>query len=185
MRHTERCKDCKKAIHNFIEKKYGSVEREYKFKISPFAENIVANLPDLQKVYDEISNYRGYNSFVKGKSLSGVDFYIPSQKIIIEYDESQHFTIPRKISLENYSKKIKLGFDKNEWIKRCSDFQKKDNDPIYRDEQRAWYDTIKDHLYLLIDVKPTIRIFSSELVWCSNSQMDIKIFEEYLTSKIT
>lgn len=78
------------------------------------------------------------------------------KKLIIEYDERQHFSEARKISLEAY-KNVQLEYDRNLWIRACEDIQAKDNQPANRDEIRAFYDSVRDieaakHGYKLIRI---------------------------------
>jgi len=74
------------------------------------------------------------------------DFVIPSEHLIVEYDERQHFTLQRAKALELYPANIKLGFDRQEWISTCRTIRATDSDPPYRDEQRAFYDSLRDIL---------------------------------------
>jgi len=45
--------------------------------------------------------------------------------------------------LERYPPSLELGFSREKWITLCNEINAKDNDPPYRDEQRAWYDNFK------------------------------------------
>ena len=106
---------------------------------------------------------------------------------ILEWDERQHFTVPRKIALELYPEKLKIGFEKKRWIELCGKTHATDNDrkTPYRDEQRAWYDTLKDFLPELEGLKPTIRLYYKDPQWSSlnpNSTIDIERFKELLWS---
>jgi hypothetical protein len=47
---------------------------------------------------------------VKSRTLRPCDFFVPNPGFIVEFDESQHFTKPRRIALQNYPEKIELGF---------------------------------------------------------------------------
>jgi hypothetical protein len=89
----------------------------------------------LKRIYTKLREYRGFTNFVRTTTLPNCDLFIPEPGFIVELDESQHFTEARKIALENYSKSIKLGFDKEKWIKICEKINARDNDPPYRDEQ--------------------------------------------------
>ena len=82
-----------------------------------------------------------------GRSLS-CDYFIPSEKLIIEYDEIQHFTCQRAKSLELYPTDLQFGFDCKEWLTACQLIKARDSDrkTPYRDEQRAYYDSLKDIL---------------------------------------
>jgi len=75
--------------------------------------------------------------------------------------------------------------DKKRWIELCETINAKDNDTrtSYRDEQRAWYDTLRDFLPSVKGIKPTIRLFSKDFVWCSldpNNPLDVQKFKRYL-----
>ena len=109
------------------------------------------------ELYESLKNYRGDNKFAKSnQKLIGCDFVSESNKIIIEYDERQHFTEARRISLLNYPD-IQVYYDKNHWINASEDIQAVDNTPPNRDEVRAYYDSIRDieaynHGYRLIRI---------------------------------
>ncbi|TCX56100.1 hypothetical protein C1I38_00860 [Dehalobacter sp. 12DCB1] len=88
--------------------------------------------------------YRGRIGFDKRGYKLRCDFVCESQKLIIEYDERQHFSLARKAALESYPSDLTLYFDKQKWISACESIQAKDSDPPNRDEIRAYYDSIRD-----------------------------------------
>lgn len=94
-------------------------------------------------LYKALSGYRGDKSFAKKNITLRCDFVCESEKVIIEYDERQHFSEARRISLLSY-RDIKLGYDRDLWIRACQDIQAKDNHPFNRDEARAYYDSVRD-----------------------------------------
>jgi hypothetical protein len=171
----ERCPRCKETIKRLLEKIYGEVRENYKFNVGTHPEDFKGTLyyNELKEIYGSLQNNRGFKDFAKAKTLPNCDFYVvpkPKQKFpgfIVEFDESQHFTLPRKIALEKYPSDLKLGFNREKWIKLCKKIKAKDNDPPYRDEQRAWYDTLRDFLPAILGLKPTVRLFSKDFVWCS------------------
>ena len=69
-----------------------------------------------------------------------VDFFLPSLNAAVEFDERQHFTEERKISLQCYEPP---GFDKERWIQLCSS-SIQDPDPPCRDWERAFRDAVRD-----------------------------------------
>lgn len=81
--------------------------------------------------------------FAKKNVSLRCDFVCESKKLIIEYDECQHFTQERRISLQNYTQ-IPIDFDRDFWIKACEDIQAKDNQHPNRDTVRAYYDSVRD-----------------------------------------
>jgi hypothetical protein len=187
MRHSERCKKCKETIRTMLEKIFGRVETNFQFDVTPSFDEFknTQYYEDLKVIFTKLQEYRGFRSFVKAKLLPKCDFFVPNPGFIVEFDETQHFTIPRKITLENYLSNLRLGFDKEKWIRLCDNLKRKDNDPNvpFRDEQRAWYDTIRDFLPALKNLQPTVRLFSKDFVWCSlnsNNEEDIKKFEKIL-----
>lgn len=111
---------------------------------------------EYQGIYDALATYRCNRNFLKKNITLRCDFVCESQKIIIEYDERQHFSEARRISLLAYPE-ISLNFDKDLWIRVCQEIQAKDNQPIDRDEARAFYDSVRDieavkHGYTLVRI---------------------------------
>src|ERR1039458_736719 len=98
---------------------------------------------DYNKIIKDLSKLRGHTNFNNNKRQPEFDFVIPEKRIIIEYDERQHFSKAREISLRNYPKDVKTFFDKTNWINRCIKINAKDNDPSDRDERRAFYDSVR------------------------------------------
>ncbi|MEM3365394.1 MAG: hypothetical protein QXM93_03120, partial [Candidatus Methanomethyliaceae archaeon] len=182
--HYERYFFCKETIRKLLEKVYGKVETEFKIDVGTHPKDFIG-LPcyeKLKEIYVFLQNFRGNKDFVRSEKLPPCDFYIPSENVVVEFDEKQHFTQPRKITLEHYSN-LDLGFDKKKWIRLCDKINAKDNYPPFRDEQRAWYDCIRDFLPLIKGLKPTIRLYAGDLVWCNlstDSPEDVERFKTIL-----
>ena len=183
--HDERCPLCKEVVKKLLEGVYGRVEQNHQIEIGAHLEDFI-NTPyfeGLEKVYLALQNVRGFREFVGRKTLPIVDFFAVKAKLIIEFDESQHFTLPRKVALENYPREIELGFNRQRWINLCKKINAKDDHPPYRDEQRAWYDTLRDYVPLVRGLGPTIRLFAKDHIWCSldpNNPSSLKRFESIL-----
>ena len=186
-KHNERCKECKRRIFELLVELYGkdNVMQNYNFNfpnnIEELGENKINSV--LQKIFRELQAYRDHNNFVRSKKLPNVDYYIKN-KFILEFDESQHFTKPRLIAIENYPNNLSLGFDKIKWMNLCKKLNRKDNDPPFRDEQRAWYDTIRDFVYLFVNIKPTKRLYASDIEWCSldaTKREDLQTFRKLIS----
>ncbi len=181
MSHSERCKECKKRIYDLLSVIFGEVKKEHSLnlpaKISAFESNKFYS--DLKKIFDLLETNREYDNFVRAKKLSTVDFFAVEHKLIVEFDESQHFTKQRDIALNAYPEHLKLGFDKEKWLSLCKSIHKKDNDPPFRDEQRAWYDTLKDFAPALLGLKPTVRLFAKDYVWCELDQKKTEDVEKF------
>ncbi|MEA3281192.1 MAG: hypothetical protein U9Q68_01320 [Euryarchaeota archaeon] len=168
--HNERCLDCKNVFEIMLKKIYGDVKPNYKFNIGTNPENFrdTPYYEDLKRIFTNLQNYRGYKDFVYTDTLPNCDYFVPNPGFVVEFDESQHFTIPRKISLLSYPYKSESGFSLGRWAFTCDKTRATDNDPYYRDEQRAWYDALRDFLPELTgNLKPTVRIYSKEIQWCS------------------
>lgn len=183
--HGERCPKCKNIVKKILEKIYGLVEQNYKFEIGTYPEDFINTLyyNNLKDIYEILQNHRGFKEFVKAKTLPNSDFFVPNPGFIVEFDESQHFTLPRRIALEYYPEKLELGFDKKRWGTICEKINATDNDPFYRDEQRAWYDTLRDFLPALAGLKPTVRLFARDFEWCSlnpDNPSDVERFKSFL-----
>ena len=109
-----------------------------------------------EKIYGALHLYRGDCNFAKKNIRLRCDFVCESKKIIIEYDERQHFTKARGIALNCYDE-MSLCYDVDLWKQACVDINAKDNSPINRDETRAYYDSVRDiesarHGYRLIRI---------------------------------
>lgn len=180
--HNERCKDCKETIGRMLEKIYGEVFCNYKIDTGSTPDFFMdySNYKDLNRIYEKLQSYRGYKHFVRAKKLPHCDFFMPDPGFVLEFDESQHFTKPREIALKNYPSYLNLGYDRDKWIDRCASLKKKDNNPPFRDEQRSWYDTLRDFLPVLIGLNPTVRLFAGERHWCEmdpENEADRKLFQ--------
>ncbi len=96
-----------------------------------------------EQLYSALSSYRGNSTFAKKNVSLRCDFVCEGQKLIIEYDERQHFSEARRIALLSYPQ-IPLNYDRTKWVQACQDIQAKDNQPANRDEIRAFYDSTRD-----------------------------------------
>jgi hypothetical protein len=133
----------KQALFDLLKKRFGTVEWEAEF---PWL--VVPKLDELKEplasIFQALQAMRGFSNFAgAGRSLR-CDFYIPQERLIVEYDERQHFTLQRAKALGLYPADISLEFDRQEWIKTCNTIKATDPNPPYRDEQRAFYDSLRD-----------------------------------------
>jgi hypothetical protein len=186
-RHNERCRDCKERVTNLLDAIFGKVEVNYDIslpsKLGDYSDTNIYD--DLGPIYQALQNHRAFDNFVKAKKLPRVDFFIPEQNLIVEFDESQHFTKPREIALSLYPLENEFGFSVQRWRELCQKLNKRDNEPPYRDEQRAWYDTLRDFAPSLWETGRTVRLFSRDLVWCSlnpEEETDLETFRELMLS---
>lgn len=95
-------------------------------------------------VYRALHNLNGDTAFAKRNVALRCDFVSDSNKVIIEYDERQHFSVARAATLEAYPSEMALYFDKELWKQACYDIRAKDGNPVNRDEIRAFYDSTRD-----------------------------------------
>ncbi len=187
LKHTERCPECKVAVENMLSKIYGEVRKEYRIQVETNPEKFSEkeHTKSLKKIYSKLVEYRGKDGFVKAKTLN-VDYFVPSENLIVEFDESQHFTDARKIALENYPESLDTGFSLDRWKGLCLSLNKHDNDPPYRDEQRAWYDTVRDFYPSENGLKPIVRLYAGEMKWCTlnpENRDDVEYFKNRILNK--
>ena len=100
----------------------------------------------LSTIFAALCSHRGHSAFATAGRRLVCDIVIPSQRLIVEYDERQHFSKPRAVALRLYPRAAAIGFDAAEWIGHCDRIAAIDNDPPYQDEQRAFYDSVRDIL---------------------------------------
>ena len=182
--HNERCPECKKTILKMLQSIYGGVDQSYSPGIGTMPEDFSETkfYKPLLSIYQSLQNYRGYKDFVRTRKLRRGDYFIPSTDTMIEFDETQHFTACRKLTLSLYGEHIQPGFNVTRWINLCEKINKTDPDPkcIFRDEQRAWYDTLRDVAPDIIGISSIVRLFSKDHIWCKfnpNDSGDISRFK--------
>jgi len=133
----------KNALQRLLQKYYGHIETEKRFDWLKTPNQ--ANLPkEYLQIVKSLSKYRNQNGFQKSNYQLSCDIVLEDSKLIIEYDEKQHFSKARQITLENYPPNINLYFSKDYWITACRKINAKDNTPVDRDERRAFFDTVRD-----------------------------------------
>ena len=170
-RHSERCRECKQRVRELLEARFGACVPNHGLgwpaRLSGY-EGTALHTP-LWTIANALKAHRGFASsdFVRAEKLAPVDFWVPDPGFIVEFDESQHFTIPRKMTLAAYPIRSPLGFSRDRWIKLCEQRKAKDNDPPFRDEQRAWYDALRDLVPSLHGLLPTVRLYAGDLAWCA------------------
>lgn len=183
--HDERCPECKQVISKMLRKLYGRIETNYKVEIGalPDAFSDSRYYQELKDIFLRLKSFRGHKDFVRVASMPRVDFFVPNPGFVVEFDEAQHFTACREESLLGYPKGLKLGYEARRWISLCGKISSRDNDPPFRDEQRAWYDTLRDFLPSIKKLGPTVRLFSLDFQWCKldpQEPSDVRMFRQLL-----
>ncbi len=135
----------KQALFDLLRERFGTVETEVGF---PWL--VVPKLDEMKEplraMFEALRDMRGFSTFAgAGRSLK-CDFFVPDERLIVEYDERQHFTLQRAKCLDLYPPDLDLGFDHAEWIDACNAIKATDPSPPHRDEQRAFYDSLRDIL---------------------------------------
>ena len=185
--HSERCRACKDRVGQLLNRIYGACVRDHRFPwqtgLAAYAGTSIASV--LRDVAGTLEGHRGYGvgTFVRAPMLTGCDYWIPEPGFIVEFDESQHFTAPRKLALAAYADERALGFSAKRWLELCERHDARDNDPPFRDEQRAWYDTLRDLVPSTMGLQPTVRLYARDQVWCSldiDSAEDRKRFSDLI-----
>ncbi len=189
-RHNERCRGCKQSVRKMLAALFGRVETNWELNLPCHLDDYThTQLADtFGLVYEALCRHRGFDDFVRSKKLPRVDYFLPDQQLIVEFDESQHFTRPRGIALGLYPSEREFGFSVSRWRSLCLELDKRDNDPPYRDEQRAWYDTLRDFAPTLFGVaRRTHRLYSRDLIWCSltpDRKSDLLSFEQIIAKGV-
>ena len=137
----------KHALKNILKQLFGHVDTEATFDWLVVPDQSSMN-DVLSGMHEALVSFRGYENFSTPRRKLQCDFFIPSENLIIEYDEKQHFTEPRAISFGFYPENIAFAFDIGYWKDECNRIKAKDRDKKKpdRDEQRAFYDSVRDIL---------------------------------------
>ena len=109
MAHLESCKKCKSVFLDTLRSEFGEVIEQWD---SGWPSKIgdILKLPQLKKkpvgsllkIHKTLQEHRGHTDFVHQLKLPRCDYYIKSLNCILEFDESQHFSAPRSITLSHY-----------------------------------------------------------------------------------
>lgn len=162
-------KNQKIALKKILKQRFGHIETEAKFDWLVVPDR--SSTDDvLASICEALGSFRGYKNFSTPGVKLKCDFFIPSESLIIEYDERQHFTEQRGITLNFYPESIPFPFDIECWKKECNRIKAKDPDKKtpFRDEQRAFYDSVRDILTARNGIT-LIRIKHGDYDWESNS----------------
>jgi hypothetical protein len=168
--HSQSCKECKAAIYQLLADTFGpgAVVQQYRLRLPSTLQGYEQHpsFSTLAAIESELKAYRGFIRFVSRRNLPPVDFFVRSVGLIVEFDEAQHFTKPRAIALERYPATLTLGFSRERWLQLCAELNRHDNSPPYRDEQRAWFDTLSDFAPACLGLQPVVRIYAGAANWC-------------------
>jgi len=189
--HSERCPACKRAFEALLKATYGDVEARRTLGFPSSLEGYRGSpvYRTLSLIHRQLQSSRGHTHFVLARQLAPVDYFVPSRGIIFEFDESQHFTEQRAISLRLYPQHLRFGFDVHRWVQLCEELDQTDSDPVYRCEQRAWYDALRDFApfhsstHGAVPVKKTVRVHAKSVKWCdlnSANSSDLEAFRSAL-----
>jgi hypothetical protein len=181
IQHSGHCRACKERVREMLTTLYGECLISHSFAWSAKPEDYAGTSigETLKQICAALGDLRGHRYFIKSPLVPPVDYYIPEQKLIVEFDESQHFTRPRLMTLSLYPQDVQIGFSEQRWSQLCRAVDANDDTPIDRDERRAWYDTLRDLIPALHGFHPTVRLYAEDLEWCSldsRSARDIDSF---------
>lgn len=115
------------------------------------------------RIAEALHEHRGAQEFFKRGTRLIADFFVEALNLVIEYDERQHFTRPRRITLDHYPSDLAVGFSVAEWQQACDQTRAVDSD-AKRDETRVFYDTVRDFEIIRHGLK-IIRIRHGALDW--------------------
>jgi hypothetical protein len=186
--HSAHCRACKDRLRELLTAIYGDCRTNHQFpwpaRPEDYANTALGNL--LQLIRTALGDWRGHRVFIKSAQMPPCDYFIPDPPFILEFDESQHFSRPRLITLANYPGNFPLGFSLSRWQELCRNIDAKDDEPIDRDERRAWYDTLRDLVPIVHGFKPTVRLYVEQFKWCglaAGSASGLETFQNLLRNR--
>lgn len=174
MKHPRRCAACKTALGEALGQRF-AVTPGWRSGW-PCRVDDVGGIPEiggaLAEIHGRLVRHRGFTNFVRVPRLPGCDWKVDAPRpFLVELDESQHFTAARAVALGAYPT-VALGFDRERWVRECERVDARDPDPPFRDEQRAWYDALRDLLPGAYGFAPTVRLLDGEIPWCRGATVD-------------
>lgn len=135
----------KSALLALLTSRFGTVIKEATFEwLSVPAQQAMTGV--IASLHAALRSHRGHADFANPGFCPRCDFYVPSHRLLVEYDQRQHFTLPRAVTLGFYPAELKSHFDRTAWVADCQRIKANDPTPIDRDETRAFYDALRDIL---------------------------------------
>ena len=124
-------------------------------------------------------------------------YFAEPYNFIFEFDELQHFTVPRQKTLALYPAEVSLAYDRGQYLRFCAEyheaavrkgtdrFRRKTADFPFvngRAAQRAFFDTFRDWLPPRYGLRPTLRIAEFEVAKVLRGELTGKAAREYVAA---
>jgi hypothetical protein len=166
--HSPRCRACKERVREILTAIYGECRVNHQFpwpaRPEDYANSAIGDA--LELIRNALGEWRGHRDFIKSPHVPPCDYYVSAPPFILEFDESQHFSRARLITLRHYPKTFSMGFSLKRWRDLCREIKAVDDQPFDRDERRAWYDALRDFVPIVHGFNPTVRLYAGEREWC-------------------
>jgi hypothetical protein len=181
--HSPHCRACKERVRNLLSASFGGcrVNHQFPWSAQPedYANTAIGNV--LEQIRRALGDLRGHRDFIKSAQMPPCDYYLPDPPFVVEFDENQHFSRARLVTLANYPANPLVGFPISRWRQLCRAIDAKDDEPFDRDERRAWYDTLRDLLPSVHGFGPTVRLYAEEFPWCTLDPASAQGVENFRT----
>ena len=178
--HSAHCRACKERVRALLTTLYGDCRVNHTLPWSALPQDYTKTLlgPALARICSALGDYRGHRDFIKSAQVPPCDYFISDPPFIVEFDESQHFSQARLVTLANYPEKFIVGFSRRRWLELCRKINAEDHQPFDRDERRAWYDSLRDLVPSLYGYQPTVRLYAEQTQWCAlgDAARDVAVF---------
>jgi hypothetical protein len=166
--HSDHCRACKERVGELLGALFGEclISHQFPWPARPddYADTAIG--PALERIREALAAWRGHRDYIKSAQVPPCDFYVADPPFILEFDESQHFSRARAITLELYPNTLPVNFSVAGWLDLCRKIDAIDDQPFDRDERRAWYDTLRDLVPLVYGFRPTVRLYAGAHQWC-------------------
>ena len=163
----------------------------------PTPEHFGVHYPKILNLFEQLGGVPD-GLFGKADGYLTPDAYFPEPyHFIFEFDELQHFTVPRKETLSLYPAEVPLAFDRGQYLRFCAEhhesalrkgtdrFRRKTADFPFvngRVAQRAFFDTFRDWLPPLHGLRPTLRIAEFEVAEVLRGELAGTAAREYIAA---
>lgn len=157
----------RESLRLMLQEEFGETTTEHKIDgvvVPDLAERSGLSVAEAS-VLASVEAVRGYRVSGRRGHRLAFDIFVRGPRILIEFDERQHFTPARAAALRAYPSKMELGFDIDRWITLCEQIRAGDNYPKFRDEQRAFYDALRDLAPDRLEMPPIVRVFEEDVRW--------------------
>src|SRR4051812_11033017 len=130
--HSDHCRACKERVFELLRAIYRDcrANQQFPWPAQPETYAHTAVGAALQNIRIALGDSRGHRDFIKSAQMPPCDYFVVDPPFIVEFDENQHFSQARLVTLLNYRENLAVGFSVWRWQELCREIGAVDDIPF-------------------------------------------------------